>query len=509
MKMNNNKNRDAEKIDVFTTIIPFAIILILCLFFLFAPKESTDILDVIRDFLGDSLGLYYLVIGLGVFLVSLYIAFSDWGNIILGDKDEQPKYSFLQWGAMMFTAGLAADILFYSFCEWIFYAEEPHVADLGSIQDWASTFTLFHWGPVPWSFYATLSVCFGFMLHVRKCHKQKYSEACRPILGKYTDKWPGKLIDILAVVALIAGTATTFSAATPLLSNSITELAGIKESKAITIVILMVVCVLYTISVMNGMKGIKFFSKICMYLFSLLLIYVLVFGGHAVYILETGFSALGNMIQNFIGLCTWTDAMRTSGFPQNWTIFYWAYWMVWCVASPFFMGNISKGRTVRQVIIGTYVFGVSSTLISFVILGNYGLGLQMFGELDVVSLYRQCGDVYSVIISIIKTLPCYKFVLIVLILSMIAFYSTSFDSITLVATAYSYNKLDSDAEADNRIKLFWAILLIMLPIALIFSESSMKNMQTVSIIAAYPIGMVMILIIASFFTDAKKYKSSK
>ena len=129
---------------------------------------------------------------------------------------DKPQYNFFAWGAMMFTCGLAADILFYSFAEWIMYASDPHIAELGSIQDWAGVFPIFHWSFIPWSFYLVLAVAFGFMLHVRKRSRQKYSEACRPILGKHTDGWGGRIIDLLAVFALLAGTATTFSVATPL-----------------------------------------------------------------------------------------------------------------------------------------------------------------------------------------------------------------------------------------------------------------------------------------------------
>jgi BCCT family betaine/carnitine transporter len=170
------------------------------------------------------------------------------------------------------------------------------------------------------------------------------------------------------------------------------------------------------------------------------------------------------------------------------------------------MGNISRGRTVKQVIMGTYVFGLFSTLISFIILGNYGLGMQMTGKLDAIGLYESNGgDLYAVIIEIIKTLPCYQFVLVILILSMIAFYATSFDSITLVASSYSYKNMKGNEMASKKMKLFWAMLLIILPIALIFSESSMNNIQSVSIIAAFPVGLVIILIIASFIKDARKY----
>ena len=158
----------------------------------------------------------------------------------------------------------------------------------------------------------------------------------------------------------------------------------------------------------------------------------------------------------------------------------------------------------EQVIIGSYAFGMSATLISFVILGNYGLGLQVHGNLDIVAIYHETENLYQTVIQIIKTLPLYPVVLAVLIISMISFYSTSFDSITIVASAYSYKQIKDNEEASNGMKLFWAILLIMLPIALIFSESSMNNLQTVSIIAAFPIGLVIILIIASFIKDAKQ-----
>lgn len=114
------------------------------------------------------------------------------------------------------------------------------------------------------------------------------------------------------------------------------------------------------------------------------------------------------MIQNFIELATYTDPLRTNNFPQNWTIYYWAYWMVWCVAAPFFIGNISRGRTVRQTILGGYVFGVGSTLISFIVLGNYSMGMQVMGSADFMAMYACNGDLYSMIVAIINTLPLQK-----------------------------------------------------------------------------------------------------
>lgn len=492
------------------TLVPLGIVVALSVLFFFLPEQSNLILSKIRFFFGDTLGVYYLVIGLGVFLVSIFIAVSRYGDIVLGEPDEKPRYSFFAWGCMMFTCGLAADILFYSFSEWVLYATDPHIAELGSIQDWASVFPLFHWSFIPWGFYLVLAVAFGFMLHVRRRNRQRYSEACRVILGKHTDGIAGRIIDLLAVFALLAGTATTFSVATPLMASIINELLPFQLNRtAVTIVILLVTCFIYTYSLLHGFKGISILAKACIYMFFGLLAFVLLFGGETRYIIETGVSALGRMMQNFFELSTYTDPQRTTLFPQNWTIYYWAYWMVWCVAAPFFIGSISRGRTIRQTIIGGYGFGVGSTLVSFIILGNYSLGLQVSGKADFINQYLNTGDLYDLIISIIRTIPCSSFILVLLLVTMIAFYATSFDSIALTASCYSYHKLDENENPHKLIQFMWCILLIVLPVALVFAESSMNNLQSVSIIAAFPIGAVIVLITWNFLKDAKQYLEEK
>ena len=240
-----------------------------------------------------------------------------------------------------------------------------------------------------------------------------------------------------------------------------------------------------------------------------LLLVVLLIGGQGRFIIENGFQSLGKMVQNFVELSTYTDPTRANNFPQDWTIYYWAYWMVWCIAAPFFIGNISRGRTIKQTILGGYIFGVGSTIVSFVILGNYGLGLQVSGGADFIAQYAADGDLYGLILSIINTMPASKIILVITILCMIAFYATSFDSIAYTAACYSYKRLGENEHPHKMIELLWCILLIVLPIALVFSESSMNNIQSVSIISAFPIGIIMIIMIWGFIKDIKKYVEEK
>ena len=500
----------SSRIDWLITLAPFIIIMALAGVLFILPNESNDIIGQVRFFFGDTLGIYYLIIGIGVLLVSVFLSFSKYGDVVLGEPNEKPKYSFFAWGSMMFTCGLAADILFYSFAEWVMYATNPHIEELGSVAEWAGVFPLFHWSFIPWAFYLVLAVVFGFMLHVRKRNRQRYSEACRPVIGKHADGVLGRVIDLFALFALLAGTATTFSVATPLMAAIIVNLFGITISRtAVTIIILLITCAVYTYALLHGFKGISFLAKLCIYLFFGLLLVVLLIGGQGRFIIENGFQSLGKMFQNFIELSTFTDPGRTSNFPQDWTIYYWAYWMVWCIAAPFFIGNISRGRTIKQTILGGYVFGVGSTIVSFIVLGNYSLGLQTSGAADFIAEYAANGDLYGLILNIINTMPASKFILVVTMLCMIAFYATSFDSIAYTAACYSYKRLGENEHPHKMIELLWCILLIVLPIALVFSESSMNNIQSVSIISAFPIGIIMIIMIWGFFKDIKKYLEEK
>ena len=179
--------------------------------------------------------------------------------------------------------------------------------------------------------------------------------------------------------------------------------------------------------------------------------------------------------------------------------------MVWCIAAPFFIGKISQGKTIRQTVLGGYIFGVGSTIISFVVLGNYSIALQKSGTVDLVKQYAAEGDAYRVIMSVANSVHGAGILLVMMLVCMMFFYATSFDSIAYTAACYSYRKLGAEERPHALIILFWCILLILLPVSLTFSESSMSNIQSVSIISAFPIGIIMILMIVSFFKDAREY----
>ncbi len=500
------KGKDFFKnsIDWITTLVPFFGVAALGALFMLLPDSSKEILESVRNFLGNDCGLYYAILGVGVFGLSIWTAFSKYGKIKLGDNDK-PEYNNFIWGAMIFTSALAADVMFYSLSEWVMYANDEHVRSMGDMQKWIPTFPLFHWGPIAWCFHMTLAICFGFMIHIRKRKRQRFSEACRPLFKEKVDGGLGRFIDIIAIIAMLAGIATTFSLATPLLSAAICKVFGLTDSIYLTIFLLLVIAIIYTMAVWFGMKGISKMAKWCIYFFFSFLGYVFFLGGESRYILETGFESIGNLIQNFISLSTTIDPLRQTSFPQNWTLFYWAYWMAWTIGTPFFIGIISKGRTIKNTIIGGYGWALAGTYTSFIILGNYGLAQQTKHGLDVIGMLNEGGNYYDAIISIINTLPFPYFAMILLVITMIMFYATSFDTLTLIASIYSYKHIESNEEPHKIIRTFWALIFILLPIGLLFSDNSMYGLQSISIIAAFPIGIIICLIIYSFFKDANNF----
>lgn len=494
-----------RRIDWATMLVPFIIVIALMAVFMIAPEGSKSVVDTMRGFFGDTIGLYYPIVAIGSVACALFVAIKpEYGNIKFGNIDK-PAYSNFKWGTMIFTSTMAADIMFYSFIEWALYGAEPHLAEMGSMQMWAPTYTLFHWGPLAWGFYVILAVCFGFMMHVRRRERQRFSEACRPLLGNKVDGILGKVIDVIAIFAIVCATATTFSLATPLLTKAMGSVFGFEANTTITILVLLLICSIYTITVLFGVSGISKLAGVCSYLFFGILLYFLFFGGETRYIIETGFQSIGNLFQNFIGLSTYMDPLRENGFAQNWTVYYWAYWLVWCVATPFFIALISKGRTIRNTVFGSFGWGIAGTYMSFIILGNYGLAQQMKHGLDVTGFLGNGGEMYDAILMIFDTLPLPALALMLLAITMIAFYSTTLDGITYVTSSYSYKQISAEEEPSRKIRGFWALLLIFLPIGLLFARNSLYSLQGVTIIAAFPVGILLIMIVWSFFKDLGKW----
>ncbi len=510
------QKKEKRTIDWGITVIPFAVIVLVAALLLVFPEASGAVIDSLHGFLANDFGFVYLLFGLGILLISLYVAFSKYGNIKLG-KLAKPRYSNFTWGSMIFTSTMAADMLFFALHEWAYYfAADPFAAGeltLAERQINASEYPLFHWGPIAWAFYILPAAAYGYMMYVKKTNRQRLSEACRPIFKDKVDGPLGKTIDVFAVVCLLAATATSFTLATPLLSEAICEITGLSSSTLMSVLILVMVAVVFTLAVIFGMKGISKLAQICI-IFFFILLGIFFFFGPTRYIVETGVSAIGGMFNDFLEMATWMDPLRLSGdgvtgFPQDWTVFYWAFWISWSVATPFFIGSISEGRTIRQTILGSYISGLSATFLAFIVFGNFGLYQQVTGKVDVAGQIAAGASVPETIMDIFSVLPFPKIAIAILIIAMVAFYASTFDALTMVIASYSLKKISANQEPGKGLRVFWSITFIIFPIALLFSEGTMSMLQTVFICAALPILVIVCIIVAGFLKELRHHKESE
>lgn len=484
------------------TLLSILIICILSVVMMLMPGESNRLLASFREFI-NQFSILYIVIGIVVFVVSIILAVSKYGKVCIGKPRDRPEYSLLKWGAMLFSATMSADILFWALNEWIYYYNEPYIVGMENKAQWALTYSMFHWGAVPWAFFIIPTLAFGLMIHTDKDDRLTLSGACKPALGRYSSiRGLNNVIDVISVVGLLLGTATTFSVVTPLLGLALSDVTGLHVDKYASIILLLAVTLIYVAVIrMKNKKTSSIMAQVCLSLLLFLLFFVLCMGPTR-YIVHNSISSLENLVCSFASMALMPITAPTpmlSDFTENWTLFYWSYWLVWCVGTPLFLGKISKGYTVRQVIVNTYVIGLISTFITFSIFGSLGIYLHETGSI--------CIDGHltptQLAIEVLSFLPWSKAVVGILILCIILFFVTTLDALTYSVSFYSAKKNPPNGEPGLKIRTVWALLFVTFPIALIFIESFITNLQTISMIMGIPIGLIVLLILISLILKLK------
>ncbi|WP_226646455.1 BCCT family transporter [Microbulbifer variabilis] len=462
-----------------------------------------------KDFLANRFGIFYLLLGIGSIFFMGYIAFSDIGRIKLGGKKEVPEFTTVSWVAMLLCSGIGASILYWSLVEWIYYYQEPPFqieANTTEAARWGVTYGIFHWGPLAWSIYLIPALPIAYYYYVRKRKVLKFSQALAPVLGqRRADGAIGKLIDISLVLGMLGGVATRFGIAAPLITQGFHELLGLPIGLETQISVLLLCALLFGYSAFVGLKrGISAFSNFTLWLALSLLIFVLL-AGPTLFILDNGMEILGRMLHSFLQMATWTDSFShfeqspDYRFPQQWTVFYWAWWLVFAPSIGLFIARISRGRTIREMIIGSIFFGTLGCFLFYMVLGNYGVYLHFSGKLDLVEILNSQGA-NATIFAILKTLPASQLVVLVYTLAALLFTVITFDYISYILAAVVQKEVDIEPLRWNRI--FWAFALAVLPVALMIL-GGFEALLAASIITAVPLLLVALLLCLSIVKIAR------
>ena len=504
-----NISSSMELIDKPTFFGSLGLLLFVTLPLIVFPEQGAAWVLSAREFLTGTLGVLYLALGLGAAGFMIYICISDIGQIQLGDPGEEPEFSTVSWASMLFCAGIGASILYWSMIEWAYYYQAPpfHVEGMANeAAKWAAAYGIFHWGPLAWAIYLIPALPIAYFYYVRKRAVLKISEALLPVLGERRAHGPlGKLLDVMFVFGMLGGAATTLSLAAPLINEGAHELFGAPKNITSQIVVLIICTSIFGYSAFSGLKkGIQMLSNINFWLALLLLAFVFVVGP-TTFMAEAGLDALGRVLSNLIHMATWMEpfgefeGFSDTGFPQDWTIFYWAWWLAFAPSVGLFIARISRGRTIRAMVMGSVFYGTFGCFLFFMVLGNYGLYLQLSGQLDVIHLLNTQTPTVA-IFAMLNQLPLSYFVIAVYTVLAIIFTATTFDSISYILASVVQKTVDDEPMRWNR--MFWACALSVMPIALLLL-GGLDTLQTASIVGGAPLLPVALLLCISVVKAAR------
>ncbi|GAB2664921.1 BCCT family transporter [Vibrio panuliri] len=490
-------------IDKPTFFGAIAMLLSIVLPLMLFPEQGAEWIAVAKTFMTDKLGFLYLALGLGAFFFMIYVVFSDMGQIKLGEADEKPEFSTVSWAAMLFCGGIGASILYWGCIEWAYYYQAPPFQlEPGSEEAvrWAATYGIFHWGPIAWAIYLIPALPIAYFFYVRKQPVLKVSSALMPVLGEARSKGTaGKIVDVLFIFGLLGGAATSLGLAAPLIGEGLHYLFGLPKNTFSQVMVLLLCTAIFAYSSYAGLeKGIKILSNINFWGAMGLLAFILI-AGPTIFMLETGLDSIGRMLSNFFVMATWAEPFGGYGsfedthFPQDWTIFYWAWWLVFAPSMGLFVARISRGRTIKQMVSGSIFFGSLGCFLFFMVLGNYGLSLQLSGELDVVGILNAEGATKA-IFSMLEALPMGTFVIAVFTVLCIIFTATTFDSISYILASVVQNNVTEEPMRWNR--MFWAFTLSFLPTVLMFM-GGLSTLQTAAIVGGLPLLGISVMLMIS------------
>lgn len=496
------------------TFIGTVVILLLAVIPMMAfPSASEKVITDINSAISNSIGSLYLFIGLAILCFVLYIAFGKYGNVTLGKASDKPEFSNFSWASMLFCAGIGSDILYWGVIEWAYYYQVPPNG-AKPMSDQALTFAtqygMFHWGPIAWAIYVLPALPIGYLVFVKKQPIYKISQACRPVLKGQTDKFLGKLVDVLFIFGLLGGAATSLALGVPMISAGVEKLTGLDgQNMGLRSIILFTITVIFAISSYTGLKkGIQKLSDVNVWLSFLLLGFVFIVGP-TIFIMETTITGFGNMLRDFFHMATWMEPFggikgrKETNFPQDWTIFYWSWWLVYAPFIGLFIARISKGRRLKEVILGTIVYGTLGCVLFFGIFGNYAVYLQISEQFNVIQYLNSHGT-EATIIEVMHQLPFPTTVIVLFLLSAFLFLATTFDSGSYILAAATQKKVLGEPLKANR--LFWAFALCLLPFSLMLvgGERALEVLKTASILASVPLIVIFICMMVSFIITLSK-----
>lgn len=468
-------------------------------------KEAQTYFDTIQNFIANKTGwLFILAVNVFVIFV-LFVAFSKFGKLRIGGQKARPEFSTLAWFSMLFSAGMGIGLLFWSIAEPVYHFNAPPTAEGGTIEaaKEAMKVTFLHWGLHAWGIYALVGLSLAYFTYSRGLPLTVRS-VFYPFLGDRIHGWIGDIIDIFAVLATLFGLATSLGLGVQQVAAGLEHVFGIDSGVETQVMLIVGITLVATISVVTGVdKGVKFLSEMNMRI-AVLLLFLIIILGPTVFILKSFIQNTGSYAGSLINLSTWAEAYTGTQWQNSWTIFYWGWWIAWSPFVGMFIARVSKGRTIKEFVLGVLIVPTLITFFWISAFGGTSLHEILGGNPTIADGVNK--NVATALFVFLEDFPFSTALNIIAIVLIISFFVTSSDSGSLVVDSLTSG---GKIEAPVGQRIFWALAEGGVAAVLLLG-GGLKALQTASIATGLPFTIILLVMCYSLYKGLKEdYKELK
>ncbi len=503
---NGVDNKTGQRLDFSVFICSLLLVIVVVALVALFPQGATEIVSTVYTFITEEIGVFYICIYVLTLLFSIWLACSRYGNVVLGEKNEE--FSDFDWAIMLICTGLAGSLMVFGVIEPLNFLLDPPFGITKMTNEafeYAHMCGQYYWGVSYWALCVPVAVFMGYALYVKK----ESSARVGLILAGHGvgNKFMALIIDVLGVIGTLGGVSTSMIFSTPLLSKIICRLTGITDSDSVTLFVLLIWLSLFTFSVWRGLdKGIKVLSRVNVCIFSLFLVFLIIII-NPITVLKWETNSIGLYIHNFVRMSFYTDPMGTSGFPQRWSVFYYAYDMAYVLIIGVFIGRISRGKSLRKMVWGTIGYGTIGALVGFSILSCFSLEIQKSGVVDLVTLLQSEGN-EAAVLGALECLPITSVVLVVYAVLSLIFMATTTDSTAYTLSLMTVKNWSEDDRAGRKYRIIWAAVIVLLTLSFLQLKGA-QTMRTISMIAAFPMIFIQAAVMFTLMKDLKANHDAK
>lgn len=470
-------------------VISAGLIAAIVLWGLISPATLGGTFDQALVVVTKNFGWLYLWVVFGLVLLSAFLALSRYGQLKLGAEDEEPEFSLLAWFAMLSSAGMGIGLVYWSVAEpLLHYRTAPPGVASGTPEaaNAAMRYAFFHWGLHPWAIYGVVALSIAYFQFRRGSHAL-VSSATSTLPWHWVQRL-SPAFNVMAVVATAFGVAASLGMGAAQINSGLHTVLGLPISVRWQAVIIVVVTALFLTSAVTGLeRGVKWLSQTNLLAAGLLALVVFVLGP-TVAIIDTLTSTLGAYLSDFVRMSLRLTPFRDSGWVGDWTVFYWAWWIAWSPFVGLFIARISRGRTIREFLLGVVI---APTLVGFVwfsVFGGAALHSEIFNGSGLAEVAAQ--DSSQALFALLQQLPLGGLTSIIATVLIVVFFVTSGDSATFVLASMSTGGAPNPR---NRTKIIWGLLVSGMAVVLLMA-GGLKAVQTATIVFALPFSLVLVLL---------------